>query len=435
MISPNARALLDTIALAEGTSGAQGYNTMFTHRTFGDLSRHPRQINRSNGYASDAAGRYQFLSTTWDGVAKELGLKDFSPASQDLAALQLVRRRGVDPDKPLTRETLAKLAPEWASLPTLQGASHYGQPVKPADQLLRHYQERLGGGGGAAAPTAALAPTAATAPPTQAGFSLGDVAAQMLGGDMGTGGLPMADPLSLLPQRAPAAARTPAQLGSAILDSSFAKASGQRRMAASQALLPGLFKAATGVSLESVLPVMQAAGRLAAPRPMPGLELPQMGLGGTPAAAAAPALASGLTSGRVGGATTSWTKDPDAEQSGYDIVKPGGVGAPIVTPVDLEVTGKGFQGEGSGETGRGYGNWLSGKFTGEDGRPYELLLGHLNEYSVKPGMRIPAGTVLGTQGVTGRAFGAHVTTHVNALSGGDPWKELDRLTRKWTAPL
>ena len=293
MISPNARALLDTIALAEGTSGAQGYNTMFTHRTFGDLSRHPRQINRSNGYASDAAGRYQFLSTTWDGVAKELGLKDFSPASQDLAALQLVRRRGVDPDKPLTRETLAKLAPEWASLPTLQGASYHGQPVKAADQLLRHYQERLGGGGAAAAPTAALAPTAAPAPATQAGFSLGNVAAQMLGGDMDTGGLPMADPLSLLPQRAPAAARTPAQLGSAILDSSFAKASGQRRMAASQALLPGLFKAATGVSLEGILPVMQAAGSLAAPRPIPGLELPQMGLGGSPAAAAAPQSATG----------------------------------------------------------------------------------------------------------------------------------------------
>ena len=148
MISRNARALLDTIALAEGTAGPQGYNTMFTHRTFGDLSRHPRQVNRSNGYASDAAGRYQFLSTTWDGVAKELGLQDFSPQSQDVAALQLVRRRGVDPDQPLTRETLAKLAPEWASLPTLEGRSYYGQPVRPADKLLGHYQQRLGGAGG-----------------------------------------------------------------------------------------------------------------------------------------------------------------------------------------------------------------------------------------------------------------------------------------------
>jgi murein DD-endopeptidase MepM/ murein hydrolase activator NlpD len=172
--------------------------------------------------------------------------------------------------------------------------------------------------------------------------------------------------------------------------------------------------------------------------PLPGLTVPGVGGEGGSTRLAGQALtgaASGSAPGRIGGAATNWKRDPDAEQSGYDIVKPGGVGAPVIAPVDLEVTGKGFQGAGSGETGRGYGNWLSGKFTGEDGRPYELLLGHLNDYSVEPGTRIPAGSVLGTQGVTGRAFGAHVTTHVNALSGGDPWKELDRLTKKWTAPL
>jgi muramidase (phage lysozyme)/murein DD-endopeptidase MepM/ murein hydrolase activator NlpD len=432
VISPNARALLDTIALAEGTSGAQGYNTMFTHRTFGDLSRHPRQINRSNGYASDAAGRYQFLSTTWDGVAKELGLKDFSPASQDLAALQLVRRRGVDPDKPLTRETLAKLAPEWASLPTLQGASYYGQPVKAADKLLRHYQERLGGGGATMAPSAAPA-TAAPAPTSsQPGFSLGSLAAGILGDGGGTGSFRMADPFALIPKTASTGTGDPREVADAILGSGFARTAGKQRMAASSALLPGLFKATTGVSLDDILPAMKAASALAAPQPTPGLQVPQMGFG-TPSAP--PQAATALRSGRIGGATTNRKRDPDAEQSGYDIVKPGGVGAPIVTPVDLKITGKGFQGQGSGETGRGYGNWLSGKFTGKDGRPYELLLGHLNDYSVKPGMRVPAGTVLGTQGITGRAFGAHVTTHVNALSGGDPWAELDRLTNKWTAPL
>jgi murein DD-endopeptidase MepM/ murein hydrolase activator NlpD len=154
----------------------------------------------------------------------------------------------------------------------------------------------------------------------------------------------------------------------------------------------------------------------------------------TPAVQPPPAVAPATGGLRpIGGATTSWKRDPDAEQSGYDIVKPGGVGAPIVTPVDLEITGKGFQGRGSGETGQGYGNWLSGRFKGADGRPYELLLGHLDGYAVEPGAKIPAGTVLGRQGVTGRAFGAHVTTHVNALDGGDPWGELDRLTQAWTA--
>jgi muramidase (phage lysozyme) len=151
MLSANARALLDTIARAEGTAGSDGYRTMFTGRLFGDLSRHPRQLNSSNGLSSDAAGRYQFLSTTWDGVAKQLGLSDFSPASQDRAALELVRRRGVDPDAPLTKEALNKLAPEWASLPTMAGKSYYGQPVKPHGELFDYYRQRLGaqpGGGG-----------------------------------------------------------------------------------------------------------------------------------------------------------------------------------------------------------------------------------------------------------------------------------------------
>jgi muramidase (phage lysozyme) len=284
VISPNAKALLDTIALAEGTSGAQGYNTMFTHRTFGDLSRHPRQINRSNGYASDAAGRYQFLSTTWDGVAKELGLKDFSPASQDLAALQLVRRRGVDPDKPLTRETLAKLAPEWASLPTLQGASYYGQPVKAADKLLLHYQERLGGGGQAAAPSEAPAAAAPTPASPQPGFSLRSLAAGVLGGGGGTGSFRMADPFSTIPKAASTGTGDSREVADAILGSGFARTAGKQRMAASSALLPGLIAAATdrqagryGVSLDDILPAMKAASALAAPQPTPGLQVPQMG--------------------------------------------------------------------------------------------------------------------------------------------------------------
>jgi muramidase (phage lysozyme)/murein DD-endopeptidase MepM/ murein hydrolase activator NlpD len=156
MLSANARALLDTIAKAEGTAGGNGYRTMFTGRSFNDLSRHPRQLNSSNGHTSDAAGRYQFLSTTWDGVAKRLGLPDFSPASQDRAAIELVRRRGVDPDAPLTEEALNKLAPEWASLPTLAGKSYYGQPVKPHGELLDYYSQRLGAqsGGAGAAPSA-----------------------------------------------------------------------------------------------------------------------------------------------------------------------------------------------------------------------------------------------------------------------------------------
>jgi tape measure domain-containing protein len=149
------RALLDTIAYAEGTSGAKGYQTMFTGRTFSSFASHPRMIQRGGGYASDAAGRYQFLSTTWDGVARSLGLRDFSPANQDIGALELIRRRGVNSDAPLNLRSLAALAPEWASLPTLSGRSYYGQPVKGASDLLRYYNQRLAlyGQGVPSAPT------------------------------------------------------------------------------------------------------------------------------------------------------------------------------------------------------------------------------------------------------------------------------------------
>jgi muramidase (phage lysozyme) len=46
-----------------------------------------------NQYTSTAAGAFQFLSRTWDECAKALGLTDFSPASQDLAAVFLIDRR------------------------------------------------------------------------------------------------------------------------------------------------------------------------------------------------------------------------------------------------------------------------------------------------------------------------------------------------------
>ena len=143
-LSPHERALLDTIAFAEGTYNRpnSGYQTMFTGRQFSDLSRHPRAINSGGGYRSDAAGRYQFLSTTWD----SLGLRAFSPANQDIGALQLARRRGVNPAAPLTRSGIDKLAPEWASFPTLRtGTSYYGQGGKSFGEIERFYNQKLAG--------------------------------------------------------------------------------------------------------------------------------------------------------------------------------------------------------------------------------------------------------------------------------------------------
>jgi len=141
-ISANERALLNTIRYAEGTwhgGGTQGYGTMFGGGQFDWSKGHPNRVVRSGGYASAAAGAYQFMPDTWGAVSRQLGLKDFSPDSQDRAALQLIRNRGVDPSKPITTDALARLAPEWASLPTASGRSYYKQPVKSHRELFSFY--------------------------------------------------------------------------------------------------------------------------------------------------------------------------------------------------------------------------------------------------------------------------------------------------------
>lgn len=313
MISPNARALLDTIALAEGTSGPNGYQTMFTGRLFNDLSKHPRQLNRSNGYESDAAGRYQFLSTTWDGVARPLGLTDFSPASQDRAALELIRRRGVDPDKPLDRAALNRLAPEWASLPTLEDKSYYGQPVKAADKLLNFYNQRLGSSSGALAGSPSTGGGVQTPQVSLSAFNPGALAAQLLGalGSAGgsTPGLALPTPQSV----SRPAPRSVGELAAGILDTSFAQEAGvaaltgRTRMAADSRILPSLAAAALAPSgvgrsqvdalLKATLPQVGAGGFSGSA--MPDLSSIFAPLGGGASGASPAPVAGGTTNGPI----------------------------------------------------------------------------------------------------------------------------------------
>lgn len=138
--------LLKTIRFAEGTAGPKGYQTMFGGGTFSDASRHPDKVIRSGGYASAAAGAYQFLPGTWQRQASRLGLKTFGPAEQDVAALALARNRlrdlgglSVLEKEGLSPRVAAALSPEWASFPTETGRSYYGQPVKSLSALQKVY--------------------------------------------------------------------------------------------------------------------------------------------------------------------------------------------------------------------------------------------------------------------------------------------------------
>ena len=144
------RAVLDMIAWAEGTSGLgdNGYNVMFTGKLFNGYDKHPDIVNRGSGIPSTAAGRYQFLTDTWNGVKAQAGLTDFKPKSQDLGAVQLLKNRNAY-NHVLNREwpqMLDDIAAEWASLPRSDGTYAYsGQGSKTPQEVYDFLDNALSG--------------------------------------------------------------------------------------------------------------------------------------------------------------------------------------------------------------------------------------------------------------------------------------------------
>lgn len=134
--SPNVQKMLNLIASAEGVK--HGYNTLFGNERLNDLSWHPnvkKEFTQTDGKknVTTAAGRYQFLKDTWDGVAKQLGLKDFSPKNQDIAAVALLAQNGALPSvlKGDFKTAVQKSGSTWASLPS----SPYAQPKRSWKEL------------------------------------------------------------------------------------------------------------------------------------------------------------------------------------------------------------------------------------------------------------------------------------------------------------
>jgi muramidase (phage lysozyme) len=146
IVSATRKAMLDTIAWAEGTRGAgkDGYNVAFTFRYFARCDVHPNLRICSGSLCSTAAGRYQFLNGTWNG----LRLPNFWPENQERGAMTLIGRRGVTlPEhQPLSATAFAaamdKLSWEWASLPP----PRYGQGGKTLAALWDLYSQLAGAG-------------------------------------------------------------------------------------------------------------------------------------------------------------------------------------------------------------------------------------------------------------------------------------------------
>jgi len=121
-IPPEGKALLDAIAGSE--SG--GYNSRYPSKTFSGYDDHPRidetiLSGPNKGLTSNAAGRYQFLSTTWDRWKPG---NAFTPENQDIAAYNLaIAAYGYGEQgllKALKENPLKvanKLSGTWTSLP------------------------------------------------------------------------------------------------------------------------------------------------------------------------------------------------------------------------------------------------------------------------------------------------------------------------------
>lgn len=134
----NLKAFLIMIQYSEGTFGKDGYRMLYGGGIFNDLSKHPNTRVTKWGITSTAAGAYQILNKTWNELQTKLKLPDFSPLSQDKAAIELIRRRKALEDVMAGRfaQAIEKCKKEWASLP---GAG-YGQNEKNAKSLLAVYK-------------------------------------------------------------------------------------------------------------------------------------------------------------------------------------------------------------------------------------------------------------------------------------------------------
>ncbi|MDQ1292051.1 MAG: hypothetical protein QG615_1861 [Nitrospirota bacterium] len=153
----NVQAFLRMTRFCEGTADDDGYRRLVGGGEFESFADHPRKLIpiARYGIKSSAAGAFQFLEKTWDEMAALYKLPDFSPESQDLAAIGLIHRRGALEDVLAGRieSAIKKCNKEWASF----HGSPYGQRTVALSRMLQEY--RKWGGTGVAAPIVESKPT------------------------------------------------------------------------------------------------------------------------------------------------------------------------------------------------------------------------------------------------------------------------------------
>jgi len=158
----NIKAFLYTIRASEhrypnDVTNDAAYHIFYGGKRFYDMSDHPVLTGEMKpvplpvnicaasglgpGCVSTAAGAYQFIKATWIRLRNKMQLTDFSPASQDLAAVQLLDDIGA---LKLVQSgdiegALAKASKVWASLP----GSRAQQNPRTLQYALDRFQEGL----------------------------------------------------------------------------------------------------------------------------------------------------------------------------------------------------------------------------------------------------------------------------------------------------
>lgn len=146
----NVNALLQIIRDHES---GNVYNKLYGGKLFSSYADHPsftgwagvvlpdatcKAVNLAPGCKTTAAGAYQFISSTWKTLQNQLSLPDFSPESQDMAAVQLLKNVGAY--TPLVagdiEGALQAASTQWASLPY----SSSGQPKASLGTILGAYK-------------------------------------------------------------------------------------------------------------------------------------------------------------------------------------------------------------------------------------------------------------------------------------------------------
>ncbi|MGK5022898.1 paar repeat-containing protein [Janthinobacterium sp. LB2P10] len=140
----NVRAFLQAIADAEGGGYDFKYGAVKGKRTdpwrFTDYSTHP---GPGYGGITTAAGMYQINKATWqDHGERRMGITDFTPETQDLIAVSMLRGLGVI-DKIMGGDIeagVSQASRQWAALPMgRHQASRHNQPYVKFERFEATY--------------------------------------------------------------------------------------------------------------------------------------------------------------------------------------------------------------------------------------------------------------------------------------------------------